>query len=89
VAVSLSLATERGSVPVGYQLYLPKEWAEDDHRRSKYGVPDRVAFATKPEIGARSRGSLILKPGEVRRLRLKSGRHRIDQHREALPSLAQ
>jgi len=37
-------------VPVGYQLYRPKEWAEDGQRRSKVGVPDRVAFATKPEI---------------------------------------
>ena len=50
VAVSLSLATERGSVPVGYQLYLPKEWAEDIQRRTKAGVPKQVAFATKPEI---------------------------------------
>jgi len=50
VAVSLSLATERGSMPVGYQLYLPKEWAEDGQRRSKVGVPDWVDFATKPEI---------------------------------------
>lgn len=62
VAVSLSLATARGSVPVGYQLYLPKEWAEDDQRRRKAGVPDRVVFATKPEIalslicGAKGKG---------------------------------
>ncbi len=50
VAVSLSLATERGSVPIDYRLYLPKEWAEDATRRSKTGVPAAITFATKPQI---------------------------------------
>lgn len=50
VAVSLSIASERGSVPVGYQLYLPREWADDDERRRKTGVPDDVVFKTKPEL---------------------------------------
>lgn len=50
VAVSLSLATERGSVPIDYRLYLPKEWAEDPTRRDKAGVPKTTCFATKPEI---------------------------------------
>ncbi|MDO3569009.1 IS701-like element ISRso17 family transposase, partial [Ralstonia pseudosolanacearum] len=50
VAVSLSLATEQGSLPIAYQLYLPKEWAEDATRRQKAGVPDDIVFATKPEI---------------------------------------
>jgi SRSO17 transposase len=50
VAVSLSLASERGSIPIAYQLYLPKDWAEDAERRRAAGVPDDIAFATKPEI---------------------------------------
>lgn len=50
VAVSLSLATERGSIPVDYRLYLPKEWVDDPERRAKTGVPEEVAFATKPQI---------------------------------------
>jgi SRSO17 transposase len=50
VAVSLSLATERGSLPVGYRLYLPAEWAQDAQRRAKVGVPEAMPFATKPEI---------------------------------------
>lgn len=50
VAVSLSLASEYGSLPVAYQLYLPKDWATDPQRRKKAGVPEDIAFATKPEI---------------------------------------
>ena len=50
VAVSLSIASHDASLPVAYRLYLPKAWAEDDGRRSKAGVPEDVAFKTKPEI---------------------------------------
>lgn len=50
VAVSLSLASEQGSMPIAYQLYLPKDWAADPVRRNTAGVPADIAFATKPEI---------------------------------------
>ena len=50
VAVSLSVATWSSSLPIGYRLYLPKEWAEDAERREKTGVPEEVRFQTKPEI---------------------------------------
>jgi len=50
VAVSLSLATAGGSVPLDYRLYLPKEWTEDKRRCERAGVPKEVAFATKGEI---------------------------------------
>lgn len=50
VAVSLSLASEQGSIPIAYQLYLPKDWAGDMERRKAAGVPDDIVFATKPEI---------------------------------------
>lgn len=39
VAVSVSVANERYSLPVGYRLYLPEEWAEDAERRRKAKVP--------------------------------------------------
>ena len=50
VAVSLSLANRHASLPVAYRLYLPQEWAGDRARRRKAGVPEEIAFATKPEI---------------------------------------
>ena len=50
VAVSLSLASVQGSLPIAYQLYLPKDWAADPVRRKAAGVPEDIAFATKPEI---------------------------------------
>jgi SRSO17 transposase len=50
IAVSLSIAGERMSLPVAFTLYLPKEWAIDDARRAKAGVPRGVAFRTRPQI---------------------------------------
>jgi SRSO17 transposase len=50
VAVSVSLACRAASLPVAWQLYLPKEWAEDSARRDKAGVPEALEFATKPKI---------------------------------------
>jgi SRSO17 transposase len=50
VAVTLSIANHHASLPVGYRLYLPKEWAEDGARRKKAGVPEDVVFKTKTAI---------------------------------------
>src|SRR5674476_834877 len=50
VAVSLSLASVQGSIPLAYQLYLPKDWAADLERRKMGAEPEDIACADKPEI---------------------------------------
>src|SRR5579871_277102 len=53
VAASLHLASEQGGVCIGMQLYLPIDWAEDDKRRDKTGIPAEVGFEEKWRIGVR------------------------------------
>ena len=50
VAVSVSLACKQGSLLVAWQLYLPRNWADDAGRRVKAGIPEDMEFATKPQI---------------------------------------
>ena len=50
VAVSLSIANTLASLPIAFELYLPEDWAGDPARRAKAGVPQSLAFKTKPRI---------------------------------------
>src|SRR6266540_5145051 len=50
VAVSVSVAHEQASLPVAYQLYLPREWTADPKRRRAAGVPDTIEFCPKWQI---------------------------------------
>jgi SRSO17 transposase len=52
VTVSLHAVGERGTLPLGWRLYLPEEWCEDLPRRRKAKVPDTVVFKTKPQLAS-------------------------------------
>ena len=43
-------ACGNSALHVAYRLYLPESWASDVKRRKKAGVPDDIAFQTKPKI---------------------------------------
>ena len=48
--MSLHAVGTRGTVPLGWTLYLPEEWCSDTGRRRKAKIPDAVAFKTKYEL---------------------------------------
>jgi SRSO17 transposase len=51
IGVSVHAVGERGTVPLGWALYLPGEWCEDSERRAQAKIPEEVEFKTKPELG--------------------------------------
>jgi SRSO17 transposase len=46
IAVSLHRTDRRGSSPLGFRLYLPKEWTDDRGRCRAAGVPEEIGFQT-------------------------------------------
>jgi SRSO17 transposase len=52
VTVSLHAGGERGTLPLGWSLYLPEQWCDDLPRRRKAKVPDERCFQRKPELAA-------------------------------------
>jgi SRSO17 transposase len=51
ITVSLHAVGQKGTVPLGFRLYLPEEWCEDAERRTRAKVPADVEFQTKPALG--------------------------------------
>ena len=52
--VFLGYASQLGYTLLDRRLYLPQEWVADAdfaERRKKCGVPEKIAFQTKPELG--------------------------------------
>lgn len=49
VAVHLAAVTATTKVIIDRALYLPADWAADEERREVAGVPEGIAFATKPQ----------------------------------------
>jgi SRSO17 transposase len=50
VAVSVHAAADTASCPLEWELFLPEEWAHDDGRRRRAGVPDEVGHVTKTRL---------------------------------------
>ncbi len=52
IAVSLHAVGERGTLPLGFSLYLPQEWCVDAERRRRAKIPASVAFKTKAQLAS-------------------------------------
>ena len=52
IAVSVHAVGGRGTLPLGWALYLPEEWCNELERRRKAKIPAQVVFQTKPQLAA-------------------------------------
>jgi SRSO17 transposase len=50
LTVSVHAVGQRGTLPLGWSLYLPEEWCADELRRARAKIPASVAFKTKPQL---------------------------------------
>ena len=50
VAVSIHLVSENGNAPLGWRLYLPESWAEDEQRRQEAQIPAGILFRPKWQL---------------------------------------
>ena len=57
VGVFLAYAGVKGRTLLDRELYLPRVWADDLERRREAGVPEKVAFRTKPQLARRDAGA--------------------------------
>jgi SRSO17 transposase len=48
--VFAALVTALGQAWADFDVYMPDAWAKDPGRREKAGIPEALAFATKPEL---------------------------------------
>ncbi|WP_455771951.1 IS701 family transposase [Streptomyces lavendulae] len=53
VAVYLVYSAAHGHAAIDRALYVPRSWTEDPERCRGAGIPDGLAFATKPQLAAR------------------------------------
>lgn len=53
VGVFLAYSSAAGAAFIDRALYLPREWTDDQDRRTEAGVPDETGFATKIDLARR------------------------------------
>jgi SRSO17 transposase len=51
IGVSVHAVGKNGTVPLGWALYVPEDWCEDQQRRRKAKIAEEVVFKTKSELG--------------------------------------
>jgi SRSO17 transposase len=60
VGVFLAYASPRGQAFIDRELYLPEEeWAHDEQRRKRAGVPEEIGMPTKPEMAKEMLGRAL------------------------------
>jgi len=62
VNVPVAVTDGLAAVPIGARLYLPKSWTEDRQRCRAAGVPEPIAFATKPPIALQLMEQALVSP---------------------------
>jgi len=50
VAVTLHWTSPEASCPLGWRLYLPRQWIEDPERAQKVKLPPEIGYKSKPEL---------------------------------------
>ena len=51
IGVSVHAVGAKGTVPLGWALYLPEEWCDDPERRGGRRSRPEIEFKTKPRLG--------------------------------------
>jgi SRSO17 transposase len=64
IVVSTHLASHGASAPLEMDLYMPEVWCSDAERRLEAGVPEEVAFHTKPELALAQLDRILEDGGE-------------------------
>lgn len=59
VGVFLAYASDLGQAFIDRELYLPEEWAKDEGRRERVGVPEEIGMRTKPKLAKEMLGRIL------------------------------
>ncbi len=57
--VSVNAATDRASCPLGWRLFLPESWDQDEERRARARIPDEIRHRAKWQLALQISTKLI------------------------------